>query len=94
MITVLEYIFSCDSLISVFIQLPKATVEYIKVFIRKVPRHLVNVFFIVNLLKGFEKIGPSNLTQRDAPRMTFVHSVKDSSNDSDGIFFLEFRVIG
>jgi hypothetical protein len=76
------------------IQFPKATIENIKVFVGKVPRHLVDIFFLVHLVKGVQQIGSSHLTRRDATRMTLVYHVKYASNDSDGVLFLKLGMIG
>jgi hypothetical protein len=63
-------------------------------FIGKVSRHLVYVFFFIHLMKGLHQVGTTYLTRRDATGMTLVDHVENASNDRDGILFLKFRMIG
>jgi hypothetical protein len=75
------------------IELPESAVEDIKVFIRKVSSDLVDIFLFVDLQKGIEEITASDLSTSDATGMTLVDAIKDSGNDSDGVFFLKLGMI-
>lgn len=62
--------------------------------IAKVARDLVDVFFFVDLVEGGEEVGAADLAGVDAARVAFVDGVEYARDDCDGVFVLEFGVVG
>ena len=52
MLTILQQILTCNLVISIMIEFPKSTVEDIEVLVRKVSSHFIDVFFLIDKLKG------------------------------------------
>jgi hypothetical protein len=76
------------------VQLPKAAIQHIKMFVTEIASNLVDILFFVHQRKSFEEIGSTHLTGRDAPRMTLVHRVVNTSDNGDSILLLKFGMIG
>ena len=94
MIAIFQQILSCDAIIPVVIELPESTIQHIEMLIAKVPRDLIDVFFVIHLGKGIQQVTPSYLTQGYFPRMALIDTVKYSSHHGNGIFLLKLGMIG
>jgi hypothetical protein len=93
-ISVLEKVFSGDSIVPIMIKFPESAIEYVEVFIGEVSCDFVDIFFFVNGRKCLQKIGSSNLSRGNAARMTLVNGIEDSRDDSHCIFFLKLGMVG
>jgi hypothetical protein len=76
------------------VQFPKSAVQDVKVLVGEVFGHLVDVFFVIDLLKDREEVGFADLTRGNSSRMTEVDTVKDACDDCDCVLVLEFSVVG
>jgi hypothetical protein len=94
MISIFEQIFSGNPIITIMIQFPKSTIQDIKMFIGEIACDLVDIFFFIHELKGFEEVGATDLTRGNATGMTLVDGIENAGNDRHGVLFLEFGVIG
>jgi hypothetical protein len=93
-LSVLEQILACNFIVSIVVQFPESAVEDVKVLVGEVFGHLVDVFFVIHLLKDGEEVRFANLTRGNASRVTEVDTVKDACDDCDCVLVLEFGVVG
>jgi len=79
-IPIFEQIFPGDSIVTIVVQLPKATVKDIKVLVREVPRDLVDVLLFIDKLEGCDEVRAAYLPRSDAPIMASINGIKDTSD--------------
>lgn len=92
--SVLQQIFPRDSIISIMIQFPKPTIQYVEMFVGKVFCDFVDIFFFIDLMENGKEVGFTDLTRGDSPGVAEVDGVEDAGYDGDRVFVLEFGVVG